>query len=74
MLSTVISSPVLLADDTRLPVLDPGRGRTKTGRLWCYAVDPPPWKGPGHPAVAHADSEDRKADHAEVHLATRSAS
>ncbi len=33
----------LFADDTTLPVLDPGRGRTKTGRLWCYAVDDRPW-------------------------------
>ena len=37
--STVLSSPKVVADDTTLPVLDPGRGRTKTGRLWCYAVD-----------------------------------
>ena len=39
MLSTVLASPKVFADDTTLPVLDPGRGRTKTGRLWCYAVD-----------------------------------
>ena len=68
MLSTVLAAPVLFADDTTLPVLDPGRGRTKTGRLWCYAVDPRPWKGPGHAAVAYAYSEDRKADHPEAHL------
>jgi transposase len=53
MLSTVLSSPVVFADDTTLPVLDPGRGRTKTGRLWCYAVDNRDWNGPGHPAVAY---------------------
>ena len=46
VLSTVLSSPKLFADDTTLPVLDPGRGRTKTGRLWCYAVDNRPWCGP----------------------------
>jgi hypothetical protein len=34
MLSTVLSSPKVFADDTTLPVLDPGNGRTKTGRLW----------------------------------------
>jgi transposase len=39
MLSTVLASPKVFADDTTLPVLDPGNGRTKTGRLWCYAVD-----------------------------------
>jgi transposase len=47
MLSTVLNSPKVFVDDTTLPVLDPGRGRTKTGRLWCYAVDDRPWKGPG---------------------------
>jgi transposase len=42
IVKTVLSSDSLLADDTTLPVLDPGRGRTKTGRLWCYAVDERP--------------------------------
>jgi transposase len=32
----VFASPTLFADDTPMPVLDPGRGRTKTGRLWVY--------------------------------------
>ncbi|HXR01588.1 MAG TPA: IS66 family transposase [Pseudomonas sp.] len=41
--STALSAPKLFADDTTLPVLDPGRGRTKTGRIWCYAVDDRPW-------------------------------
>jgi hypothetical protein len=68
MLKTVLSSPKVFADDTTLPVLDPGRGRTKTGRLWCYAVDNRPWKGPGHPAVAYLYSEDRKGVHPASHL------
>lgn len=63
LLSTVLTAPVVFADDTTLPVLDPGRGRTKTGRLWCYAVDPRPWNGPGHPAAAYVYSEDRKGVH-----------
>jgi transposase len=62
------ASPKVFADDTTLPVLDPGRGRTKTGRLWCYAVDNRPWRGPGHPAAAYVYSEDRKADHPADHL------
>ena len=49
-------------------VLDPGNGRTKTGRLWCYAVDNRPWQGPGHPVAAYAYSEDRKAEHPASHL------
>jgi transposase len=68
ILSTVLSSPKVFADDTTLPVLDPGRGRSKTGRLWCYAVDNRPWQGPGHPAAAYVYSEDRKAEHPVNHL------
>jgi transposase len=68
-LSTVLSAPVVFADDTTLPVLDPGRGKTKTGRLWCYAVDPRTWKGPGHPAAAYIYSPDRKGKHPAEHLA-----
>jgi transposase len=60
VVTTVLSSPKIFADDTSLPVLDPGRGRTKTGFLWCYAVDDRPWCGPSHPAVAYIYSEDRK--------------
>jgi Transposase IS66 family len=67
MLSTVLSSPEVFADDTTLP-LDPGNGRTKTGRLWCYAVDNRPWQGPCHPIAAYAYSEDRKAEHPASHL------
>ena len=35
----VFASQTLFADDTPIPVLDPGRGRTKTGRLWVYPRD-----------------------------------
>ena len=45
----VMSSTRIFADDTSLPVLDPGRGRTKTGRLWGYAIDDRPWQRQ-HPA------------------------
>ncbi|MDQ2804439.1 MAG: IS66 family transposase [Pseudomonadota bacterium] len=69
VVSTVLSSPKVFADDTTLPVLDPGRGRTKTGRLWCYAVDDRPWSGPGHPAAAYLYSEDRKNERPAGHLA-----
>jgi transposase len=69
VLGTALSCPKLFADDTTLPVLDPGRGRTKTGRLWCYAVDDRPWRGPGHPIAAYVYSEDRKGAHPAEHLA-----
>jgi transposase len=69
VLDAVLSSAKLFADDTTLPVLDPGRGRTKTGRLWCYAADDRPWRGPSHPAVAYVYSEDRKGVRPAEHLA-----
>ena len=52
-----------------LPVLDPGRGRTKTGRLWGYAVDDRPWGGETPPAVVFLYAEDRRGEHPAAHLA-----
>jgi transposase len=49
----VCRSATLHADDTPMPVLDPGRGRTKTGRLWVYVRDERPHAGAPPPAVAH---------------------
>ena len=69
MLSTALSAPKLFADDTTLPVLDPGRGRTKTGRIWCYAVDDRPWSGPTHPVAAYVYTEDRRNIRPANHLA-----
>lgn len=68
MLGTVLAAPKVFADDTTLPVLDPGRGRTKTGRLWCYAVDDRPWRGPGNPMAAYVYSGDRKNERPIGHL------
>jgi transposase len=65
----VLGSTRIFADDTRLPVLDPGRGRTKTGRLWGYAVDDRPWQGSTPPAVVFLYAEDRKGEHPAAHLA-----
>jgi transposase len=65
----VMSSTRIFADDTLLPVLDPGRGRTKTGRLWGYAVDDRPWGGSTPPAVVYLYAEDRKGEHPAAHLA-----
>ncbi|HVZ06697.1 IS66 family transposase [Rhodopila sp.] len=69
MVSTALSAPKLFADDTTLPVLDPGRGRTKTGRIWCYAVDDRPWPGPTHPVAAYGYTEDRRNIRPANHLA-----
>src|SRR4051795_2044480 len=65
----VMGSTRIFADDTTLPVLDPGRGRTKTGRLWGYAIDDRPWGGSTPPAVVYLYAEDRRGEHPATHLA-----
>ena len=62
------SSAKLFADETRCPVLDPGRGRTKTGYLWALARDDRPWAGSDPPAVAYMYAPGRSAEHAVRHL------
>ena len=58
----------LHADDTPVPVLDPGRGRTKTGRLWVAVRDERPWGSGVPPAVFYRYAPDRKAEQAEALL------
>ncbi len=65
----IFASQKLFADDTPIPVLDPGRGRTKTGRLWVYARDDRPWSGADPPAVVYFYSPDRRAERPASHLA-----
>jgi transposase len=57
-------SPKLFMDETRAPVLDPGRRRTKTGYLWALARDDRPWAGPDPPAVAYLYAPGRGAEYA----------
>src|SRR5712664_2676994 len=64
----VFASDHLFADDTPIPVLDPGRGRTKTGRLWVYAREQRPWSGPEPPAAVYLFAPDRKAERPVAHL------
>jgi transposase len=66
----VMTAERVHADDTTVPVLDPGRGRTKTGRLWCYARDDRPFAGQAPPAVLYCYSPDRKGEHPRAHLAS----
>ena len=63
------SSTKLFADETRCPVLDPGRGKTKTGYLWAIARDDRPWGGADPPAVAYMYAPGRGGEHALRHLA-----
>ena len=60
----VRAGTVLHADDTTVPVLEPGRGRTRTGRLWAVVRDERPHAGPAPPAVYYRYSPDRRGEHA----------
>jgi len=64
----VRSAQKLHADDTPVPVLDPGRGKTKTGRLWTYVRDDRPAASRDPPAVWYRYSPDRKGQHPRAHL------
>jgi len=64
----VMSAEKLHADDTPVPVLAPGNGKTKTGRLWTYVRDDRPWGDRTPPAVWFAYTPDRKGEHPKAHL------
>ena len=64
----VMAAGKLHADDTPVPVLSPGNGKTKTGRLWTYVRDDRPAGDSAAPAVWFAYSPDRKGEHPERHL------
>ena len=66
----VMVASKLHADDTRVPVLAPGNGKTKTGRLWTYVRDDRPAGDQAAPAVWFAYSPDRGGEHPEQHLQT----
>jgi len=56
------------ADDIPIPVLSPGNGKTKTGRLWVYVRDDRPWADPAPSAVWFMYSPDRKGERPLGHL------
>ena len=64
----VLSATKLHADDTPVPVLAPGNGKTKIGRLWTYVRDERPAGEKTAPAVWFAYSPDRKGEHPRQHL------
>jgi len=66
----VMAAGKLHADDTRVPVLAPGTGKTKTGRLWTYVRDNRPAGDEAAPAVWFAYSADRGGEHPVQHLRT----
>ena len=66
----VLKATKLHGDDVPVPVLAPGNGKTKTGRLWTYVRDDRPAGSADPPAVWFAYSPDRKSEHPANHLAT----
>jgi transposase len=64
----VMAADKLHGDDTPVPVLAPGNGKTKTGRLWTYVRDDRPAGSTAAPAVWFAYSPDRKGEHPQQHL------
>jgi transposase len=65
----VFTAEKIHGDDTTVPVLAPGLGRTKTGRLWVYVRDDRPFCGPAPPAAAYFYSPDRGGEHPAAHMA-----
>jgi len=68
LLADLKRSTKLFMDETRAPVLDPGRRRTKTGYFWSLARDDQPWGGPDPPGVAYCYAPGRGGEHAEALL------
>ena len=69
LLEHIRASTKIFADETTAPVLDPGRGRTKTGQLWAYARDDRPFGGTDPPIAVYVYAQNRKAEQPLAHLA-----
>ncbi len=66
----VLAGAKLHADDTPIPVLAPGNGKTKTARLWTYVRDDSASGDTTPAAVWFAYTQDRKGIHPQTHLAS----
>src|SRR3954451_24670993 len=64
----LLGSTRIFADETIVPVLDPGRGRTKQGYFWAIARDDRPWGGSQPPAVVYSYAPGRGHIHANTLL------
>jgi len=60
---SLLASSKLCVDETPAPVLDPGRGKTKTGYFWALSRDDRPWAGPDPPGVLYSYAPGRGAVH-----------
>lgn len=65
----VMAGRTVHADDTPVPVLAPGAGKTRTGRQWVYLRDERPHAGVAPPAVLYRYTPNRKGEHCRAELA-----
>jgi len=65
LIADLKQSTKLFMDETRAPVLDPGRRKTKTGYFWALARDDRPWGGEDPPGVAFTYAPGRSGQYAE---------
>lgn len=63
MREILLGSARLFADETTMPVLAPGRGKTKKGYAWAIARDDCPWGGADPPAVVFHYAPVRGPEH-----------
>jgi transposase len=68
----LLASTKIVVDETKMPVLDPGEGRTKTGYFWTISRDDRPWKGPEPAGVAYTYAPGRGGKHGLALLANYS--
>lgn len=66
--ANLLGSAKLAVDETPVPVLDPGRGKTKQGYFWAMARDDRPWGGTDPPAVFYAYAPGRGREHLDTLL------
>lgn len=65
LIADLKKSAKLFMDETRAPVLDPGRKKTKTGYFWALARDDRPWNGDDPPGVAFTYAPGRSGQYAD---------
>ena len=70
LLKNLKQSSKLFMDETTAPVLDPGRGKTKTGYFWALARDDRPWAGEAPPGVAFTYAPPHKTKHSTTYYIT----
>jgi transposase len=68
VLARIREAERIFADETTLPTLNPGAGKTKTSWLWAYARDDRPFGGAGPPMVAYRYEDSRSGECAARHL------